>query len=531
MPAKVADGLQFKLYDLFVLCFVQLLLTTVLVLSPARDLETRRPWTGSRATEVLVGGAAAAAISTLAAFITAALWGFSAGGLETAAVILIVASLVVSALRPHCSVVGQVFYASYASAGFTFLAYAAFVAYAANRSVTEALTSSLWVFLDLCALLVWTSNMNYVSDVLGRTRHSRPRPEADPSYQPMVSIHVPVYNEPPDILIETIKHVESIDYPNFEVVVLDNNTKDPAVWQPVERYCAGRERLHFIHVDPWPGYKAGACNLALRRYTDPNAEIIGIVDSDDIVQPYYLRETVPYFSDENVGFVQTCEANRDYEGSAYYTVCVDSYKGFYLAVMSSRNERDTVPFVGTMGLFRKEALLEVGGWNEWCISEDTEASLRVLRNGWSGLYVPRCFGRGIVPPTYGGLNTQRYRWCFGGMQIFRLHWRSLMPWDRDPENQLTSAQRRDYLMASFGWLRDLLMLGFALLLLVTTGLLLSQSTFAVTPLAGDSSLLPMSLIIIATLCMTYTLVHWTGISVRRGLLALVISLSACWITA
>ena len=71
--------------------------------------------------------------------------------------------------------------------------------------------------------------------------------------------------------------------------------------------------MTFVHVDPWPGYKAGACNLALRQYTDPKAEIIGMVDADDLVKPYYLKEVAPYFCDEKIGFVQTCEGNRDYE--------------------------------------------------------------------------------------------------------------------------------------------------------------------------------------------------------------------------
>jgi cellulose synthase/poly-beta-1,6-N-acetylglucosamine synthase-like glycosyltransferase len=385
--------------------------------------------------------------------------------------------------------------------------------------------------LSLGALVLWNSNINYVSDVLCRTQRSRPLPEADPSYQPMVSLHIPAYNEPPALLIETIKAVERIDYPNFEVVVIDNNTQDPAVYGPVEDYCRDRPRVRFVHVAPWPGYKAGACNLALRRYTDPRAEIIGIVDSDDIVQSYYLRETASYFSDRTLGFVQTCEANRGHEGSAYYTACADSYKGFYLSMMSSRNERDSVPFVGTMGLFRRKALEAVGGWNEWCISEDTEASVRVLKAGWSGLYVPRCFGRGVVPPTYRGLNTQRYRWCFGAMQIFRLHWHSFMPWDRSRDNHLSLSQRRDYLMACLSWMRDLFMLGFALLLLAITGLLLSGSTFAVTPFAGDRSLLPMSLIVIATVTMTYSLQFWTSLSLRRAVLGIVVSLSASWITA
>jgi len=522
---------EFNLYDLFILCFVQLVVSTVLVLSPARHFVTRFRWTGSRVTEVVIAGAGAAAVSALACFLTAELWGLPAGGLETAAYLLALVSVVVIVLRPDTNVVGQVFYASYASAGFTFLAFAALVAAAATHSIAEALTSSLLIALDLAAFLVWNSNVNYVSDVLCRTRHSRPLPEADPTYQPMVSLHIPAYNEPPELLIATIKAVEQIDYPDFEIVVLDNNTSDPAVYGPVEEYCRGRERVRFVHVAPWPGYKAGACNLALRTYTDPRAEIIGMIDADDIVQPHYLRETVAYFSDRSLGFVQTFEGNRDYQGSAYYTACVDSYQAFYLAVMSSRNERDSVPFVGTMGLFRRSALEGVGGWNEWCISEDTEASLRVLKAGWSGLYVPRCFGRGIVPPTYAGLNTQRHRWCFGAMQILRLHWRSLMPWDRSPDNHLSSSQRRDYLMACLGWFRDFLMLAFALLLLVITGLLLAGSNFALMPLAGAKSLLPLSLILIATVCMTWTLRFWTTISKRRALWSLVISLSATWITA
>jgi cellulose synthase/poly-beta-1,6-N-acetylglucosamine synthase-like glycosyltransferase len=522
---------DFNLYDVFILSFVQLILSTVLVLSPAREIGTRFRWTGSRITEVLIGAVGAVAIAAFSCFVTAELWGLPAGSLEMGAYLLAIFSVIVIVLRPDFGVVGPIFYASYAAAGCAFLAFAAVVAFGAAHSVAEAVTSSFLLVLDLIAFIVWTSNVNYASDVLCRTRHSRPMPKADPGYVPMVSLHIPAHNEPPELLINTIKAAERIDYPNFEVVVIDNNTSDPAVWGPVEEYCRDRERVRFVHVAPLPGYKAGACNLALRRYTDPRAEIIGLIDADDVVQPHYLRETVPYFSDPRLGFLQTFEGNRDYEGSAYYTACVDSYQAFYLATMSSRNERDSVPFVGTMGLFRRSALVEIGGWNEWCISEDTEASLRVAKAGWSGLYLPRCFGRGIVPPSYAGLITQRHRWCFGAMQIFRLHWQSLMPWDRSPDNHLTAGQRRDYLMASLQWTRDLLMFAFSLLLLSITGLSLAGSRFALVPLAGDKSLLPMSLILIATVCLTWTLRDWTTMSRRRALLGMMISLASGWVTA
>ena len=478
-----------------------------------------------------MGSVGAIAISAIACVLTQALWGLPIGGLEVAALPLVIVSVVVIALQPDRNVIGHIFYASFTSAFLTSVAYAAYLAVVASHSILEAVTASFVILLDVGALVVWISYINYQSDVLCRSRRGRPLPVADPGYKPMVSIHIPAYNEPPELLIETIKAAEAIDYPDFEVVVMDNNTKDPAVWQPVEEYCRDRDRVKFVHVAPWPGYKAGACNLALRRYTDPRAEVIGLVDADDLVQPHYLRETVPYFSDPRLGFVQTFEGNREFEGSPYYTACVDSYQAFYLSNMSARTERDSVPFVGTMGLFRRSALTAIGGWNEWCISEDTEASLRVLKNGWSGLYLPRCFGRGVVPPSFAGMLTQRHRWCFGGMQILRLHWRSLMPWDRSPDNHLTAAQRRDYLMASLGWFRDLLMLIFSLLLLVITGLLVTDSRFAVAPMVGSWSVLPVSLIIIATFCMMWTLRHWTTMSYRRALLSLVISLAVAWVVA
>jgi cellulose synthase/poly-beta-1,6-N-acetylglucosamine synthase-like glycosyltransferase len=523
--------LDFSLYDLSILAFVQLVIATVLVLSPVREIGNRFGWMGSRITEVVVNGLGAVAVTAVACALTHLLWGPSITRLEPPAYLLVLVAVVVIALQPERSLVGQLFYASFGAAALAFGAWAAYLTVIAPRSPLETITASLVLALDLAAFFVWLSNINYQSDVLTRARRGRPLPVADPAYQPFVSLHVPAYNEPPELLIATIKALEQMDYPSFEIIVMDNNTADPAVWGPVEEYCRDRPLVKFVHVAPWPGYKAGACNLALREYTDPRAEIIGLVDADDIVEPHYLRETAAYFSDPNVGFLQTCESNRDFEGSSYYTACVDSYQGFYLSVMSSRNERDTVPFVGTMGLFRRSALESVGGWNEWCICEDTEASLRVLRDGWSGLYIPRCFGRGVVPPSWAGMLTQRHRWCFGAMQILRLHWRSLMPWDRSPDNHLTSAQRRDYLMASLSWFRDLLMLAFSLLLLAVSFLAATGSDFAVAPLDGSQSLLPLVLIVVVTVSMLLTLRHFTALSFRRAAASLIISLAVTFVIA
>jgi len=86
-------------------------------------------------------------------------------------------------------------------------------------------------------------------------------------------------------------------------------------------------------------------------------------------------------------------------------------------------------------------------------------------------------------------------------------------------------------MASVGWFRDLLMLAFSLLLLVIAGLLATHSSFAVAPLDGSRSLFPLSLIVIATICLMFTQRHWTTLSVRRAMLSLAVSLAVTVVIA
>lgn len=79
-----------------------------------------------------------------------------------------------------------------------------------------------------------------------------------PGFSPSVSLHVPTHNEPPELVIETLDALARLDYPNFEVIVVDNNTADEKLWRPVEEHCRklGR-RFRFFHLMPWPGYQIG----------------------------------------------------------------------------------------------------------------------------------------------------------------------------------------------------------------------------------------------------------------------------------
>jgi cellulose synthase/poly-beta-1,6-N-acetylglucosamine synthase-like glycosyltransferase len=360
----------------------------------------------------------------------------------------------------------------WASSIFLFVMYLAFVLEWTFASHLGALSTAggvvLWVF-EVFAALLSAAYLWEICDALGTERWRRrvvaaPEP-ASTGELPFVSLHVPAHNEPPDMVIDTLRALVRLDYPRYEVVLIDDNTDDEALWRPVEDWCA-RHQVKFAHLENWPGYKSGALNYALRELTDPQAEIIGVVDSDYQIEPGFLRRCAPAFTDPWVGFIQAPQDYRDWDSAPYYRRLYYSYKYFFAVSQPARNERDGAIFAGTMGLIRRVALDQLGGWDQWCITEDAELSLRLLRAGWNGQHMDQTWGRGIMPLTFEALKGQRYRWCFGGIQILRMHWRSLLPGRKSKENHLSTAQRWSYLAGGIQWYGDLLGLIFYIFLLI-----------------------------------------------------------------
>ncbi len=268
---------------------------------------------------------------------------------------------------------------------------------------------------------------------------------------PRVSVHVPAYNEPPEMMIETLNALAALDYPDFEVIVIDNNTKDPAVWEPVREHCAKLgPQFRFFHEDPLPGFKAGALNFALRQ-TDTDAEIVAVIDSDYIVHPRWLRDLVPQFANERIGIVQAPQDYRDARENAFKAMCYAEYRGFFYIGMVTRNERNAIIQHGTMTIVRKSALEGVNGWAEWCITEDAELGLRIFEEGLEATYIPKSYGRGLMPDTFIDFKKQRYRWAFGSVQILRKHTGNLL---RRGTGKLTAGQRYHFVAGWLPWLAD-----------------------------------------------------------------------------
>jgi len=304
---------------------------------------------------------------------------------------------------------------------------------------------------------------------------------------PRVSIHVATYNEPPLMVMQTLNSLSRLDYPNFEVIVLDNNTSDESLWRPVASHCeALGARFRFYHLDNVKGYKAGALNKAL-ELTDPAAEFIAVIDSDYQVAPHWLRSVMPGFGDPQVGIVQAPQDYRDAGESLFKSFLYEEYTGFFRIGMVERAEHNAIIQHGTMCVIRREAMERVGGWAEWCITEDTEFGLRVFEAGYTALYTPVSMGRGLMPDTYSAYKVQRYRWVYGAMQILKRHASSIFLGRKaDGTPSLSKPQRYQFLAGWMPWFADGFALVFAVLALAWSGLMIVAPKHFDVPLTALS---------------------------------------------
>jgi cellulose synthase/poly-beta-1,6-N-acetylglucosamine synthase-like glycosyltransferase len=442
-----------------------------------------------------------------------------------------VPGLLIIAYAKNWNLFGQINYALTLQAAVAFVGYAGYVVFTSDHGVASLGLSIILLVLVVCAMALMLAHTFELVDVACRRQWRRIKvPTPTTNYFPKVSLHVPAHNEPPEMVIATLNALANIDYPNYEVLMIDDNTTDASLWRPVELHCR-KLGFKFYHLENWPGFKSGALNFATTK-TDPEAEIIGIVDSDYIVEPNYLRELVGFFEEDNVAFVQTPQDYRDFNRQdRYLLACYHAYQYFFKLSMASRNERNGIIFTGTMGLIRKNVLQSVGGWDEWCITEDAEISLKILNLGYESIFIDKTYGRGLMPLNFESLKKQRFRWAFGGMQVLRLHWKKLLPWSRNinAENRLTPGQKFDYWSGGLQWFND------PITFLFTAILLLNGISYSVThtaflePLAGAALFVPFLLIIFSLTRTLWGLRLRLNCTTLEAFRALLVLLSLTWV--
>ncbi|MDO7910803.1 glycosyltransferase [Pseudomonas monteilii] len=376
--------------------------------------------------------------------------------------------------------------------GRTFLTFIAFlcgsvlvwIAYDYSQQYSTWFSLTVGVLLGLGALGVFIVLLTEAHELAEAVWIHKRRREflpvhTDSAYRPKVSVHVPCYNEPPEMVKQTLDALAALDYPDFEVLVIDNNTKDPAVWEPLKAHCERLgERFRFFHVSPLAGFKGGALNYLL-PLTAPDAEVIAVIDSDYCVDRNWLKHMVPHFADPKIAVVQSPQDYRDQHESLFKTLCYSEYKGFFHIGMVTRNERNAIIQHGTMTMTRRSVLDELG-WADWCICEDAELGLRVFERGYSAAYAHDSYGKGLMPDTFIDFKKQRFRWAYGAIQIIKHHAGALL---RGRGSELTRGQRYHFLAGWLPWVADGMNIFF------TVGALLWSAAMIIVPQRVDPPLL------------------------------------------
>ena len=303
---------------------------------------------------------------------------------------------------------------------------------------------------ELLLFLVLTVEFVEAAALNTRRRDEKPAKPAM-AHWPKVSIHVPCSNEPPALVRQTLNALAWLDYPDFEVIVVDNNTRDLRDSEAIAAHCrALGSRFRFLHLPKSSGYKAGALNRAL-AVTAPDASLIAVVDSDYIVEPHWLKEAVPHFADPGTGLVQAPQDYRDDDASPFKRGLYSEYRAFFRLGMVFRAEDNAIIQHGTMTIVRREALGQAGAWDESCITEDAELGLRLFAAGWKSVYLPATMGRGLMPDDTSAYCRQRFRWAFGAMQILRRHAGILFG---RADSKLGTAQRYHFVAGWLPWIGD-----------------------------------------------------------------------------
>ncbi|KEO75337.1 glycosyltransferase [Anditalea andensis] len=232
---------------------------------------------------------------------------------------------------------------------------------------------------------------------------------------PMISIHIPTHNEPAEVVIRTIQSCLRVDYPNYEIIVLDNNTTDEKLWKPVEQFCKKYALVKFRHYEKLSGFKAGALTKCL-EITDPKAKYAFVVDADYQLYADSLNKAVGVAQGENACLVQF---PQNYTSQDTIGGMNEEYNHYFKAFARGSNRSESMLSTGTLSLYSISAIQQVGGWKTFSITEDAEIGIKFHEHQLKTFYADILIGKGMLPNTLKDMRIQRERWAFGNIQCLR----------------------------------------------------------------------------------------------------------------
>jgi cellulose synthase/poly-beta-1,6-N-acetylglucosamine synthase-like glycosyltransferase len=237
--------------------------------------------------------------------------------------------------------------------------------------------------------------------------------------EPVVTVQLPIFNEK-FVVERLLDAVAGLDWPRerLEIQVLDDST-DETVEIAKAKAAALRRRgfdVKHLHREDRTGYKAGALREGLSA---ARGTYLAVFDADFVPEPDFLRRTMDHFTDPSVGFVQTrwTYLNRDY---GFLTpgmgMLMDGH--FVLEQVTRSRGGYIFNFNGTGGIWRRQAIVDAGGWQDDTICEDTDLSYRAHLAGYRGVYLKEVSCPSELPVQITALKSQQHRWSKGLTECF-----------------------------------------------------------------------------------------------------------------
>jgi cellulose synthase/poly-beta-1,6-N-acetylglucosamine synthase-like glycosyltransferase len=267
------------------------------------------------------------------------------------------------------------------------------------------------------------AQLNLLLNYLGFKKNQTVEPKfnlLDPKEIPMVTIQLPIYNE--EYVVERLlDNISKIAYPKskLEIQVLDDSTDD-SVDDTAKRIADLQQTgldIQHIRRENRQGFKAGALKEGLKI---AKGDFIAIFDADFLPDPDWLKKTVIYFKDEEIGVVQTRwgHINRDYSIlTRIQAFALDAH--FTLEQVGRNAKGHFINFNGTAGIWRKECILDAGNWEGDTLTEDLDLSYRAQLKNWKFKYLEDVETLAELPVVISAARSQQFRWNKGGAENFR----------------------------------------------------------------------------------------------------------------
>ncbi len=248
-------------------------------------------------------------------------------------------------------------------------------------------------------------------------KHNQPKIEKYFEELPKVCVQLPMYNEK-YVAKRIIERTCNLDYPKekLQIQVLDDSTDQTQeiAKETVEYYQKRGIDIQYIHRSNREGFKAGALENGL-KYTD--AEFIAIFDADFIPPPDIIKKTIHFFTDPKVGMVQVRWEHINREQSLLTKLQAILLDGHFVIEHTARNRSGRfMNFNGTAGIWRKQCIIDAGGWHHDTLTEDVDISYRAQLKGWKFVFLPEIYSPAELPPEINAFKQQQYRWTKGGAQ-------------------------------------------------------------------------------------------------------------------